>query len=50
VIPEGSPNKRLLAESARLCCTIEAATWEEAMQNYHAHMGWEPYKPMDPPA
>jgi hypothetical protein len=48
LLPEDSPNKRLLAESARLCCTIEAATHEEAMQKYHAHMGWDPYKPMDP--
>lgn len=30
-------------ESALLCCKIEASSWNEAMQKYHIHMGWEPY-------
>lgn len=30
-------------ESVLLCCKIEANSWEEAMQMYHIHMGWEPY-------
>jgi hypothetical protein len=50
LLPAGSPNKRLLVASARLCCTIEAATHEEAMRKYYAHMEWGRYKPMDPSA
>ena len=29
-----------------LLWTIEADTWEEAMQKYHTFQGWEPYKPI----
>ena len=25
---------------------VEAETYDEAMQKYHEHMDWEPYKPM----
>jgi hypothetical protein len=28
------------------CCTIEAATWDEAMSKYYEHMGWGTYRPM----
>lgn len=28
-----------------LCCTIEAPTWEAAMQLYYTHQGWGRYTP-----
>jgi hypothetical protein len=37
-------------DNSELIWTIEADTWEEAMQKYHALQGWEPYKPMTFPA
>jgi hypothetical protein len=37
--PEGPPPV--------LIWTVEAETYLEAMALYHAHMGWEPYQPMD---
>lgn len=27
--------------------TFEAESWNDAMAQYHAWQGWEPYKPMD---
>lgn len=30
-------------ENADLCCRIEAISWNDAMQKYHTHMGWNPY-------
>jgi len=37
--PEGEPPV--------LIWTVKAETYLEAMALYHAHMGWEPYQPMD---
>lgn len=31
----------------KLCCTIEADTWEEAMTKYYEHMGWGKYTPQE---
>lgn len=29
------------------CCEIEGDSWEDCMQKYHEHQGWEPYVPFD---
>ncbi len=29
------------------CCDIEGKDWTDCMTQYHEHMGWEPYRPMD---
>jgi len=46
VIGEGTAGSHPFVGPARLCCVIEAETWEEAMRTYHDHMGWTPYQPM----
>jgi hypothetical protein len=44
LIPDNHPQKEFLTKGESLCCVIEADTYEEAMQKYHEHMGWEAYK------
>jgi hypothetical protein len=34
-------------EPAELVWTIEAGSWEEAMQKFHVLQEWEPYRPME---
>ena len=36
-------------DNSELIWTIEADTWEGAMQKYYTLQGWEPYKPMTLP-
>lgn len=38
----------LLAEEpdARKCCEISGNDFDDCMEQYHEHMGWEPYVPM----
>lgn len=36
----------LLSERAKLLHRIEARTWEEAMTEYYARMGWNAYNPV----
>ena len=39
----------LLSEKAQLLHRVEAHTWEEAMSEHNAKMGWGPYNPMGEP-
>jgi hypothetical protein len=53
VIPgEGPPSfangvSMFVDEPAELVWTIEAGSWEEAMQKFHVLQEWEPYRPME---
>lgn len=42
---EGGSAQALVAEDASLVRVFEADTWAQAMTQYHAYMGWDPYKP-----
>jgi len=37
----------ICGEGAKLCCVIEADSWNEAMTKYHEHQGWGPYVPFE---
>jgi hypothetical protein len=39
--------KNLISNDARLLHQIEASTYEEAMEQHHIKMKWEPYIPLD---
>ncbi len=39
--------KDFLTENGKYCCTIEGKNWNDIMTQYHQHMGFEPYKPME---
>ena len=47
LIPADHPQKASLTANAALQWSCEADSWEEAMNKYHEHMGWEPYKPTE---
>lgn len=48
IFPEDHPQRAILIEpDARCIGTVEAASWEDAMTQYHQIMGWEPYVPME---
>ncbi len=38
--------RRGLEPGSKLIWTVEAKSYNDAMQRYHDHMGWSPYKPM----
>jgi hypothetical protein len=40
----------LLSAAAELLYRFDAATWEEAKAIHALRMGWEPYRPLGPPA
>lgn len=56
--PDGSltvmPVERTRAEGlspdATVIHTIEGADWTACMRQYHAFMGWEPYRPPEEPS
>jgi len=46
--PEDEPGdsaRATLSADASLTHVFDAETWEQAMTQYHSHMGWGPYKP-----
>jgi hypothetical protein len=50
LIEGGGPQQLQDEDNSELIWTIDADTWEEAMQKYHTLQGWEPYNPMTFPA
>lgn len=45
MLPEGRDPHYDADDPPTLVTTFEADSWEEAMQEYHRLMGWEPYSP-----
>ena len=46
VQPEGTAPLLGADEVAEPCCVVEGRNYIEAMQRYHDHKGWGPYRPM----
>ena len=42
-------SRGLLSQGAKLLHRVEAHTWEEAMTEHYARMGWGPYRPEGEP-
>jgi len=42
---EGRSVRALLEDDASLVRVFDADSWEHAMAQHHAYMGWRPYRP-----
>ena len=46
-IPSDSLDRDWIIKNSEFQFSIEANSWEDAMEKYHEKMGWEPYKPFE---